>query len=211
MTPRQPAEPALADLDAPTAALVRLAAVIATGDETQVHASLALAVEAKVPALWIDELVVQSYLFSGFPRALNAARVWRRIAPDPSSAAESVDHIDFRARGELTCATIYGDMYGRLRDNVARLHPALDDLMVVDGYGRVLGRPGLDLARRELCVVAACAATDQERQLHSHLHGALNAGVAPVTLRAAVDALASVLGAARSRSVHLLLERVLGK
>ena len=55
--------------------------------------------------------------------------------------------------------------------------------MVEGGYGRVIGRPGLDLATRELCIAALLAVWDSPRQLHSHLRGALNAGasVADVT------------------------------
>jgi 4-carboxymuconolactone decarboxylase len=102
-------------------------------------------------------------------------------------------------------------MYEKLRRNVLDLHPALDAIMVMDGYGKVLGRPGLDLPRRELCVVAACAATAQDRQLHSHLHGSLNVGVPPAVLAAALDALADTLGPERTRSARLLLARVLGK
>jgi 4-carboxymuconolactone decarboxylase len=102
-------------------------------------------------------------------------------------------------------------MYDKLRQNVRQLHPALDAVMVADGYGKVLGRPGLDLPRRELCIVAACAATGQDRQLHSHLHGALNVGVPPVILGAAIDLLAPSLGSERTRSVRLLLARVVGK
>ncbi len=176
---------------------------------------LAAAVAAQVPTLWIDELLIQSYLFSGFPRALNAAREWRRLVPMPATAADdSADpsHAeDWLAHGEATCAAVYGAMYDRLRANVARLHPALDAIMVIDGYGKVLGRPGLDLPRRELCIVAACAATMQHRQLHSHLHGALNVGVSPAALAAAIDALEPELGPERTRSVRMLLERVVGK
>ena len=102
-------------------------------------------------------------------------------------------------------------MYEKLRANVHQLHPALDALMVMDGYGKVLGRPGLDLARRELCVVAACAATLQDRQLHSHLHGALNVGVSASALASALEALTPNIGAERVRSVRLLLARVVGK
>ena len=83
--------------------------------------------------------------------------------------------------------------------------------MVVDGYGKVLAAPGLDLPRRELCIVAACAATGQDRQLHSHLHGALNVGVVPRGGRRRLDALASVLGPDRARAARLLLARVAGK
>ena len=48
--------------------------------------------------------------------------------------------------------------------------------MVGEGYGKVLGRPGLDLATRELCIAALLAVLRTPRQLYSHLRGALNAG-----------------------------------
>ena len=159
-------------------ALVRVAAIVATGDEPAVRAALAAAHARMVPLTWIEEVLLQSYMFAGFPRALNAMREWRRLtgalAPmdDPD-----LDRPDHRARGEATCARVYGDMYAKLRRNVAALHPALDRWMVEAGYGQVLGRPGLDLGRRELCVIAVCAAAGQERQLHSHLHGAIHVGV----------------------------------
>jgi 4-carboxymuconolactone decarboxylase len=102
-------------------------------------------------------------------------------------------------------------MYEKLRLNIRDLHPLLDEWMVVEGYGKVLGRPGLDLARRELCIVAACAASGQDRQLHSHLHGALNVGVSADALGATLAALSTQLGAPRGKSVRLLLARVVGK
>jgi 4-carboxymuconolactone decarboxylase len=114
---------------------------------------------------------------------------------------------EWRERGEQTCAAVYDGMYEKLRLNVRDLHPALDSWMVVDGYGKVLSRPGLDLPRRELCIVAACAAMGQDRQLHSHLRGALNVGVDPLVLGELLDA----VGPERARSARLLLARILGK
>jgi 4-carboxymuconolactone decarboxylase len=200
----------LTALDPPTTALVLLAAAIAGGSESDVRDALTAAEE--VPHAWIDELIVQSYLFSGFPRALNAAREWRRISPDVAPQPDDdATADDSRRRGEITCAAVYGDVYDKLRANVRALHPALDSAMLVEGYGRILSRPALDLPRRELCIVAACAVTGQDRQLHSHLHGALNVGVTPEALTAAIEALAPVLGPDRTRSVQLLLARVVGK
>lgn len=201
-------------LDESTIALVRLAAVIAGGDELQVRDAFAASVHS-VPSQWIEELVIQSYLFSGFPRALNAAREWRRVSPTPAPLADEGDdvtHVDeWRRHGEETCAAVYGSMYEKLRVNVRQLHPALDAAMVIEGYGKILSRPGLDLPRRELCIVAACAMTAQDRQLHSHLHGALNVGVTPSVLAGAIEALFPQLGQERTRSVQLLLARVMGK
>lgn len=49
--------------------------------------------------------------------------------------------------------------------------------MLEEGYGKVLGRPGLALGVRELCVVATLVPQDAPAQLRSHLRGALNVGV----------------------------------
>jgi 4-carboxymuconolactone decarboxylase len=200
----------LRDLDDATHSLVRLAAVISAGADQDVTSAVTAAYET-IPLEWVEELILQSYLFAGFPRALNAMRVWRRVCPEPASPDSRGGPAEWRELGEATCATVYDGMYERLRDNIRHLHPALDDWMIIEGYGKVLSRPGLDLARRELCIVAACAASVQDRQLHSHLHGALNAGVEPTVLDAAIDAIADLLGESRARSVRLLWARVRGK
>jgi 4-carboxymuconolactone decarboxylase len=102
-------------------------------------------------------------------------------------------------------------MYDRLRENIRHLHPSLDEWMITDGYGKVLSRPGLDLPRRELCIVAACAAPGQDRQLLSHFHGALNVGVDPVVIDHVLDAISGFLGADRAASARMLWARVRGK
>jgi 4-carboxymuconolactone decarboxylase len=202
----------LGELDDATRRLVLVSAAISGGSEAESRVALADAHANGVPAAWVEEVVLQSYLFAGFPRALNAMREWRRIsgqvAPpnDPWSALDRAP--TWASDGEQTCATVYGDFYGRLRHNIAALHPALDTWMIVDGYGKVLSRPGLDLARRELCVVAACAVQEQDRQLHSHLHGAVNAGVAQDVVDAVLAALDPVLSANAAARYRLLWRRV---
>lgn len=186
-------------LDGETAMLVAIAAVVAGGSEGAQRDVLRQALQAARPE-WIEEVLLQSYLFAGFPRALNGMRIWRAVsglpAPATDADVESNDHGDWTERGLATCAAVYGHFYERLRVNITALHPALDAWMVTDGYGMVLGRPALDLARRELCVVAACVAAQQDRQLHSHLHGALHVGAAPAAVAAAVDHAIAVMGPA---------------
>lgn len=210
MRPVESVQHSLRELDSPTRALVRLAAVVATGSEHTVRAMMPAAA-SQIPHAWVEELLLQTYLFAGFPRALNAMREWRRVQPAPVVDRESIDSEQQQADGEATCSAVYGAMYDRLRENIRALHPQLDDWMINEGYGKVLSRPGLDLQRRELCIVAACAADDQDRQLHSHLRGALNVGVAPSVVSSAIDALADLLGSDRAQSVRLLWGRVQGK
>jgi 4-carboxymuconolactone decarboxylase len=182
----------LSHLDESTRALIRLAASLAAGSEADIRRQLQLA-SASTPAVWIEELILQTYLFAGFPRALNGMREWRRLHPKAAAPSETVTPDAARSRGEKTCSTVYGSMYEKLRVNIRALHPALDEWMIVEGYGKVLSRPELDLPRRELCIVAACAAAGQDRQLQSHLHGALNAGVSAGTITESLEALADVV------------------
>lgn len=203
----------LTSLDDETAALVSLAAVLAGGSESQVRSALADVV-GKVRSIWVEELILQTYLFAGFPRALNSAREWRRISGEkgPDVDAFAVDDpLERQVKGEATCGTVYGRFYDRLRVNIHELHPALDRWMVEEGYGKVLSRAPLDLARRELCVVAACAIAKQDRQLHSHLHGALHAGASEATVTAALAVVAPLLDPDDVRRYQGLWARVLGK
>ena len=224
----------LDSIDAATAALVRLSARITGGTEESVLVGLTECRAAAVPARWVEELVLQSYLFAGFPRALNAAREWRRwegegdhraVNPSPSRRTAGTDETDgtggtgetyaslydWRVRGEATCGTVYGAMYEKLRGNIRQLHPQLDEWMIVEGYGKVLSREGLDLPRRELCIVAACVAAQQDRQLHSHLHGALNAGASVGAVSATLVAIRDVVPDGALVTATLLWNRVKGK
>jgi 4-carboxymuconolactone decarboxylase len=202
-------------LDAATATLVRLAAVIAAGSEGAVRQALSLAARnGTVDPVWVEEVILQSYLFAGFPRTLNAAREWRKVsgrAAPPDDEGARVERVaEWRARGEATCATVYGPFYERLRHNIRELHPALDAWMIVEGYGKVLSREALDLRRRELCIVAVCAVAQQDRQLHSHLHGALNAVASPAEVEGALAAIADLIAPDDATRYRLLWARVRG-
>ena len=192
-----------------TTCLVRVAAAIAALDENSVRKEMEAAHSRVDPAL-VEEVILQSYLFAGFPRALNAARIWRTFASEaaPATLAQSDDLHEWREQGKRTCATVYGGAYEKLRENIRTLHPLLDEWMITDGYGKVLSRPLLDLKLRELCIVAACAASGQQRQLHSHLRGALNAGVAPADVERTLDSLSDLVPADRLASYKLLFSRV---
>jgi 4-carboxymuconolactone decarboxylase len=212
MTAHVPDAPTFRVFDDATRTLVRVSASMCGGSEAQAREALAAAAADGTPAVWIEEVLLQSYLFAGLPRTLNAMREWRRISGRAAPVDDAEARLDaaagWRTRGEATCATVYGAFYAKLRQNIAHLHPALDEWMIVEGYGKVLGRPALDLARRELCVVAACAVQGQDRQLHSHLHGALHAGASPADVEATLETIAPLVGAGDRERYRLLWRRV---
>src|SRR5437879_4356746 len=175
--------PNVGGLDPQTAALVRAAAALAEGKIAELKQRFVAARAAGVPDLWVEELLLQSLLLVGYPLALVAFGVWRDVtgpsARGGDSAGEELAHEEWQAwaeRGAQVCAAVYGRAYHKLLVNLRSLHPALEDLVLVDAYGKVIGRPGLDMKRRELCTVAAIAVLGTAQQLHSHLRGALNTG-----------------------------------
>jgi len=166
--------------------LVRLSAVIASRQIHKLSEHLDL-VASQADAVRVEEVILQSYLFLGYPMALNVMALWReRVEPSPS-----VNLIEDRNcwvdRGEEICRSVYAGQYDELREHIRRLHPDLEQWMVEEGYGKVLGRSGLSLVERELCIVALLAVLDVPRQLYSHLRGALNVGAHVLEVTQALD------------------------
>jgi len=177
-------------LDGPSRALLAVAAHCYSASEAALADLMKDARTAQTPAAWLEELVLSAVLFTGFPRALVAAAALRRVEPVPAEVGDALDHDQWRewqARGEATCRTVYGANYQRLRRNVRALHPALDGWMLIEGYGRTISRPALDLKRRELCALAMLVPQGVPRQLHSHLRGALNAGATEAEVEETLD------------------------
>jgi len=191
-----------AGLDPPTLALVRIATATATGNEASLRERMIAARAAAVPAGWVEELLLQSFLNVGYPLALVAFGVWREVVGPATETGEPIAHPEWKRwmeRGVKACAEVYGRTYHKLLVNLRALHPAIEPLVVVDAYGKILSRPGLDTKRRELCTLAAIAMLDAPRQLHAHLRGALNTG----STREEVDAVLAIV------EVDLTKERAL--
>src|SRR5438045_9766784 len=104
---------ALAPLESDVRDLVRIAGAIAGSPEGQMRSTMSDAIDEVDPDA-VEEIILQSYLFAGFPRALNAARAWRavsgRAAPAHDEKATAKDFAAWRKRGEKTCAIIYGEI-----------------------------------------------------------------------------------------------------
>lgn len=179
-------------------ALIALSAALAARDPEGLEGALDGAAAA-ADGEAAEEVLLQSYLFLGYPVALNALARWREVSGrDPGPPSH--DRAGWQDRGRRVCSAVYGGQYDGLRANVRRLHPDMERWMVEEGYGKVLGRPGLPLVDRELCIVALLAVLDVPRQLHSHLRGALNVG-------ASVEAVEETLEVAEGYSEAAAAER----
>src|SRR6516162_10535515 len=90
------------ELDEETRGLITLAVTVAVGNEAVMRDAIETAAKEVRPE-WAEEAILQSYLFVGFPRALNAMRAWRktsRRAAPGTDADPAADPGAWRARGE---------------------------------------------------------------------------------------------------------------
>jgi 4-carboxymuconolactone decarboxylase len=192
-------------LDPKVRALVRLSAALTVGEEALLEAMDRAAEVAPAEA---EEVMLQSYLFLGFPVALNALGLWRRRTGRPAPSASQETPELWAERGDEVCRAVYTHQYAALREVMQGVHPDLDRWAIVEGYGKLLGRPGLELRVRELCVGAQLAGIVASRQLHAHLRGCLNVGAEPAEVEAALEAVADIVGEERSAAAERVWVRV---
>ncbi len=134
------------------------------------------------------------HLFAGFPRQVEAYGVLAGAgglgAPAPG---EFEDQTDLPQRGRTLFETIYGDQAGRVLAGLGDGHPDVPGWILGHAYGRVLTRPGLSARMRELLAVAALSVLHQERQLASHVRGAVRCGANEDEIRDAVASVSDLL------------------
>lgn len=142
----------------------------------------------------LEEAALQSYLFLGFPRMITAleilAQAWpvARDIPEPAALLDEIGRSVALApalwqSGIDNCRRIYGNRFDDLAAYMYNVSPTLLTWMIQEGYGKVLSRPGLSIPTRELLNVTLLLLEERERQLFSHIRGALNAGVAASDLQ----------------------------
>jgi len=161
--------------------LVLAGAAVARGESIVLETTYRAAFVHGVSFRALSEIVLQTHLFAGYPRAINALTLLVAVAERAGVARD--DFLEggpapetVRARGEELCRLVYGDGYDRLRRYMQSLHPDFDAWMLEVGYGRVLGRPALPAPVRELAAVGALIVLNVPKQLRAHLSGARNAG-----------------------------------
>lgn len=168
-------------------------AAIAVADSTCQHAALDGARAAEVSRAALYEVVLQSYLFLGFPRMLLASEVLQSAWPSDEPRISQLRPISeeegqrWFSRGMELYTKVYDGNCALLQERVEGMAPEIFRWMVIEGYGKVLSREGLGVIDRELAVVACLIIENYAPQLHSHMRGALNVGCSEHLLATVVE------------------------
>jgi len=148
----------------------------------------------------LAETALQVVAYGGFPRAielltmLRSARAGTPAEAPAQASARSPDAAPIAPiaplvgpagsppgealalRGRAVWDAIYKDSAPDVLATLEDLLPGFSRLVLEDAYGRLLARPGLSLAERELLAVAALALMALPAPLGSHIRGALRNG-----------------------------------
>ena len=181
--------------------LARLSTAIVLGDWELVR-TLRIDAPAGEPDREWREAVLQTHLFGGFPRLVEA---YGRLADagglgDPTP--EEHEATGSAERGAQLFDRIYGEGATPVRQMLTTHSPDYAAMIAEHAYGRVLSRPGLAASTRELLASCMLAALGQDRQLASHARGAIRCG-------ATFDDLHACLGAVRDLMTPERYERSL--
>ena len=186
------------------------------GNEDVISGIINLALDSGISGLELREVILTTYLFDGYPTALEGFRILAEYSETPemdkSEFIYSPLNIDlWRQRGEPLCRRIYGSQYEQLMVRVERIAPELADAMMVEGYGKVLSRDKLETRVRELCIVAILAIKNKPRQLLSHSLGALRLGASPEQLRSVIGMVGSYVPKSHIDAAGKIVEEAISK
>lgn len=173
--------------------LIRLSTGIVLGHWDVVREVRAAAPEGQPDRAW-REAVLQTHLFAGFPRLVQAFGVLEEVGGLGQAEPAELEGAKIQeARGAQLFDDIYGDGADTVRGLLESYHGDFAAWIAEHAYARVLARPGLPADRRELLAACALAALGQDRQLASHSRGALRCGATFEELCAAFDAVEDLI------------------
>jgi hypothetical protein len=152
------------------------------------------------------ELFIHLSLFLGYPVMLDGLE---RVSPHllghrrtSISARRQDDH----SKGLALLKRIYGGQTRKLLVYLDSLHPGLGVHITRNAYGSIMRRRALSLGDREIVNVAVLLVLGFDRQLYSHIRGALRAGVSPGAMRSSIALSARMTRRSPSIACKLMIE-----
>jgi 4-carboxymuconolactone decarboxylase len=171
-------------LDMQSREIATVAALTAMGNarpqlKTHIRASLNVGVSPEE----LVEIIIQMALYPGFPASLNALDVASEVFTEenvrfqPEMTQSEPNRFE---RGSELIGQVYGDPNAaeNMMEGLGDIAPDMARFILEFPYGDIYSRPGVDMKKREIAVVAALTALGNARpQLKTHIRASLNVGV----------------------------------
>lgn len=163
----------------------RLSFALAAPERLSPESALNAALE-HCQAQEVEEAILQSIPYSGFPAAVEALGWLRRKHPVTNSRTAS------SSRLEGFFDQIYGEAADKVRSSLDQRHPALAEWIEQFAYRTVMESSSLEASQIEALAVASLIGQGRMKPLHSHLRGALRTGLKVTDLEKLLESLEPV-------------------
>lgn len=202
-------------------AMIPIAAFTASGDMPRLETALTEGMEAGLTVNEIKEILVHTYAYAGFPRALNginaymavmAGRKDKGITDNDGKAATLVPAgFDRTAHGHQVRNALAGRDISNRTNGYPVFTPVIDQFLVNHLFGEIFYRDVLSHQDREVATVSILAAMmGTEAQLKTHLQICMNVGMSKAQLADFVEVLRQKVGAESAERAAATLNELLG-
>jgi alkylhydroperoxidase/carboxymuconolactone decarboxylase family protein YurZ len=156
----------------------------------------------RCPLAEVEETILQSIPYSGFPAAVESLGWLRELHPDADSYPRNATK-----QPESFFQKIYGESEKKIRSSLRDRHEDLERWIIEFAYGTVMESSWLSSDAIEALAVSSLIGQARLRPLHSHLRGALRTGHTRKSLTLLLDSLQKVAHPEVLRAAAKMIER----
>ncbi len=200
--------------------LVRIAALTAQGDLTNLNNVLNDGLNAGMTVNEIKEALVHVYAYCGFPRSIRGLQTFMEVLKDreakgikdtPGREASPIhDDGNKYERGKKILSELTQAPQNSALTGYNAFAPVIDTFLKEHLFADVFERDVLTYAQRELVTISVLSAIGGvEPMLRSHLSICLNVGITSQQLKHFVTVLEPAIGREKTESARLVLHEVL--
>lgn len=174
--------------------IVEISSFTSTGNQEQLVQSLNTALNNKMSINEINEILIQSYAYCGFPRSLNAITTFMNVIKERK--AKGIKDIQGESPKVLTSKDNRDEIGDKTRENLVKgktvgewqkFAPGIEQYLKEHLFADIFSRGILTHQERELATVSFLAVlSGAEPQLKAHMNMAKNTGLSEEKLNYAV-------------------------
>jgi len=203
-------------------AIIPIAAFTASGNLFQLEKALSSGLNAGLTVNEIREILVHSYAYAGFPRALNAINTCMAVLEkrkeqgiidkDGKEATAMPSDFDKDSYGHKVRNSLVGRDLTKPPSGYSVFAPVIDKFLVEHLFADIFYRDVLSHQDRELVTISILAAmTGTEAQLRTHLQISLNVGMTKAQLDDYVSVLKLEVGTQSAERAAETMNDLFGK
>lgn len=201
--------------------IIPIAAFTASGNMSKLETALSEGMDAGLTVNEIKEILIHTYAYAGFPRALNGINTYMAVLDKRKEqgindktgkeATPVPSDFDRSAYGHKIRNSLVGRDVSKPTSGYPVFTPIIDQFLVEHLFADIFYRDVLTHQERELVTISILAAmTGTEAQLKTHLRISMNMGLSKAQLEDYVATLGQKVSAESAERAHATLNDLLG-